>query len=70
MAALVPSIRAYARRAFVACAASLLAAPALAQTPAYPSQPIRIVVPYPPGGATDTLARMIGSKLQEAWSRR
>jgi tripartite-type tricarboxylate transporter receptor subunit TctC len=71
MAALVPSIPAFARRAVVACAAGLLlaVAPALAQTPAYPSQPIRIVVPYPAGGATDTLARMIGSKLQEAWGQ-
>jgi len=57
------------RFALAACAASLLATPALAQTPAYPSQPIRIVVPYPAGGATDTLARMIGSKLQESWGQ-
>jgi tripartite-type tricarboxylate transporter receptor subunit TctC len=57
------------RFALAACAALLLAAPALAQAPAYPSQPIRIVVPYPAGGATDTLARMIGSKLQEAWGQ-
>ena len=41
--------------------------PALyAQT--YPSGPIRVIVPYPPGGGTDILARQIGQKLNEAWS--
>ncbi|MDM0039166.1 tripartite tricarboxylate transporter substrate binding protein [Variovorax sp. J22G21] len=45
-----------------------LATPALAQT-AYPSQPLKLVVPYPAGGATDTLARTIGQKLQEAWGQ-
>jgi tripartite-type tricarboxylate transporter receptor subunit TctC len=71
MAALLPSIRAVAQRVLAACAGGLFAATALAQAPApaYPGQPIRIVVPYPAGGATDTLARMIGSKLQEAWGQ-
>jgi len=45
-----------------------LGGPALAQ-PGYPSQPIKLIVPYPAGGATDTLARTIGSKLQEAWGQ-
>ena len=48
--------------------AALLAAPALAQT-AYPAQPLKLIVPYPAGGATDTLARTIGQKLQEAWGQ-
>jgi tripartite-type tricarboxylate transporter receptor subunit TctC len=48
--------------------AALLAAPAVAQT-AYPSQPLKLIVPYPAGGATDTLARTIGQKLQEAWNQ-
>ncbi|MEJ8854562.1 tripartite tricarboxylate transporter substrate binding protein [Variovorax robiniae] len=42
-------------------AATLLLPTAHAQ--AWPSRPIRIVVPYPPGGATDNLARIIGDKL-------
>lgn len=33
---------------------------------AWPERPIRIVVPYPPGGGTDTLARLVGKELGEA----
>ncbi|WP_280153946.1 tripartite tricarboxylate transporter substrate binding protein [Piscinibacter sp. XHJ-5] len=57
------------RRAFaVAMALCGAHAAAFAQdASAYPSQPLRIVVPYPAGGATDTLARLIATKLQESW---
>lgn len=37
--------------------------------PAYPAKPIRIISPYPAGGTTDILARMIGPKLTEAWGQ-
>src|SRR5688500_23557 len=33
----------------------------------YPSRTIRYVVPYPPGGFNDTLARIVSQKLGEAW---
>jgi tripartite-type tricarboxylate transporter receptor subunit TctC len=42
-----------------------LAAPLLAQT-AYPARPIRLIVPYPPGAGTDTIARTVGQKLGES----
>ncbi|GAB7542041.1 tripartite tricarboxylate transporter substrate binding protein [Cupriavidus sp. 8B] len=42
--------------------------PALAQG-TYPGRPIRMVVPYPAGGGTDTIARMIGQRLTEAWGQ-
>jgi tripartite-type tricarboxylate transporter receptor subunit TctC len=35
----------------------------------YPSRPIRIIVPFTPGSASDLLARMIGPKLAEAWGQ-
>ncbi len=35
----------------------------------YPSRPIKIVVPFPPGALTDTLARMVGGKLQAKWGQ-
>ena len=36
---------------------------------AYPSRPIRWVVPYTPGGITDTLGRVVGERLNEAWKQ-
>jgi len=56
------------RLCLAAAAAFAFAAPAFAQGN-YPSQPLKLVVPYPAGGATDALGRMIGQKLQEAWGQ-
>lgn len=44
---------------------------AAAQTAAsaYPSKPIRIIIPNPPGGATDFLGRLVGRKLTETWGQ-
>jgi tripartite-type tricarboxylate transporter receptor subunit TctC len=60
------------RRAALVAALGALLAPAgtaLAQAAPYPSQPIKFIVPYPAGGATDTLARTIAQKLNEAWGQ-
>ena len=48
-------------------AASLFALPSVAQT--YPSKPIRVIVPYPAGGTSDILARLIGARLTESWGQ-
>jgi tripartite-type tricarboxylate transporter receptor subunit TctC len=35
----------------------------------YPDRPIRLIVPYPPGGTADVMARIVGVKLAEMWNR-
>jgi tripartite-type tricarboxylate transporter receptor subunit TctC len=46
-----------------------LSVTAPAQAQAYPNKPLRIVVPYPAGGGTDVIARMVGAKLSESWGQ-
>ena len=52
------------RAAFVLALAMLVAPQAHAQAP-YPSQPIKLIVPYAAGGLPDTTARIVGARLQE-----
>ena len=44
----------------------LISGAALAQATAYPDKPIRLVVPYPPGGGTDVIARIVQDRLRAA----
>jgi tripartite-type tricarboxylate transporter receptor subunit TctC len=48
-------------------AAALLSGQALAQD--YPAKAVRIVVPWPPGGSSDTLARILGQQLTGRWGQ-
>src|SRR6266571_6554920 len=61
-----------AKSIFRAATAALLAlacahAPAWSQ--AYPARTVRIVIPFPPGGTSDILARTLGQKLTEEWGQ-
>ncbi len=47
----------------LAALVAVASAPSIAQTADYPSRPIRIVVPYPTGGSTDGVARIVGQRL-------
>jgi tripartite-type tricarboxylate transporter receptor subunit TctC len=54
-------------RAFLALSLLVLAAGAAAQE--FPSKPVRLVVPFPPGGPLDISGRLIGKELQERWGQ-
>ena len=57
-----------ARRGLTALAVALaLSSSAFAQ--AWPNKPIRVIVPYTPGGYTDLMARTVGQKLSEAFGQ-
>ena len=62
-----------ARRRFaglvLACIAAPLVPHAVWAQQAWPQRPVRLVVPYPPGGASDITARLLGQKLAELWGQ-
>jgi tripartite-type tricarboxylate transporter receptor subunit TctC len=55
------------RRMTAGLAFAALATTASAQT--YPSGPVKLIVPIPPGGVTDVMARVVGQRLQEMWGQ-
>jgi tripartite-type tricarboxylate transporter receptor subunit TctC len=59
------------RRALAGVAAGLLAAPAASRAQgAWPERPVRIIVPFPPGQAADTLTRLYADELSRRWPQR
>jgi tripartite-type tricarboxylate transporter receptor subunit TctC len=53
----------------LAVAGLALVFPGLAPAESFPTKPVRMVVPFPPGGATDIVGRLVASKLQDIWKQ-
>src|SRR5262252_6002145 len=60
------------RRAFIQLVGGVVALPRfgeLARAQNYPSRPVRMIVPFPPGGVNAILARIVADKLQAKWGQ-
>lgn len=56
--------------AMAATLTGLIASPAHGQgAQDYPNKPIKMVVPYPPGGTTDIVTRLVAKHLSESWKQ-
>ena len=62
--------RMVSRRLVLTLGIALASSAAFAQTqPGFPTRPVRMIVPFPPGQATDIVARMLGEELTKIWGQ-
>jgi tripartite-type tricarboxylate transporter receptor subunit TctC len=66
---MTPSTGFAGRRALLHAAALALLAPALARAQGFPARAVHVVLPQPPGGAADRLARMLADRLEARWKQ-
>jgi tripartite-type tricarboxylate transporter receptor subunit TctC len=66
------NIRFQSRQCLIAAASllsALLAMPQSAMAQAYPARPVKIIIPFPPGGVTDLIGRLLAQKLGSDWGQ-
>ena len=70
MGGIIRPLQKLAFASLIMTAAAIAVEPCLAQpTQQFPNRPIRIIVPFTPGSASDLIARRLGSKMSENWGQ-